>query len=415
MEVKTIGKGDGRAQHDLAPPPCRQDPMKRVSKAHSVWMIIPSFYPAIGGAENQVRLLSKRLLAHGRPVRVLTRQHGNALPNGLAASDVVGGVPVRRLYSRGWGKVGSLLYLLGGWWYLLRHGRRAIYHANAVGTAGWLAVTARYLLGGRCLIKMRTGYQGYEKHYGSGIARWQFVTLLRLADRVQVVNTEVERMVRNLGVPRDRVVRLSNAVDTKVFRPASIEEKSAARKRVGIPAEKTIVLWVGRMAPVKGLDLLLRAWALLPEPERADVLLVMVGEGPERDKLLEMMTQLGLGDSVCLAGAHKTVRDYYWAADLFVLPSRTEGLSGALIEAMASGLPVIASNVGGAIDLVIEDENGSLFIAEDRHQLAQKLAAMIGTSDRWAEMGRRARQTVTASAEMDVIATQLDDLYQELI
>ena len=389
--------------------------MDKPLRARPVWMLVPTFYPVIGGEQIQVKRLSKGLLAHGRSVRVLTRQHSYAHPKGLSASDLVDGVPVRRIYSRGWGKVGSILFMFGGLWYLFRHGRRAVYHANAVGATGWLAVAARYLLGGRCLVKMRTGRYSYERRYASGIARRQFVTLLRLADCVQVVSSEVEGLMRDLGVPPSRVVRLPNAVDTTVFRPASLEEKSTARKRIGVPAKKTIMLWVGRLVPIKGLDLLLRAWALLSEQERAGALLVVVGEGPERDKLLEMITRLGLPDSVCLVGSQQTVRDYYWAADLFVLPSRTEGLSGALIEAMACGLPVIASNIGGATDMVEEDKNGVLFVSEDYHQLAQKLAAMMAMPDRWAEMGRQARQTVTEYADLDVVVKRLDDLYRQLI
>ena len=377
-------------------------------------MIIPTFYPVIGGTQSQVLSYSKRLQANGQTVRVMTRQHSYAHPDGLPARDNVEGVPVRRLGSRGRGKLGSFLYLLRGWWYLFRHGRRGIYHANATGTEGWLAIAARYMLGGRSLVKMRTGRHGYVQHYRSRIARLQLLALLRLADRVHVVNSEVERMVRDLGIPSSRIVRIPNAVDTRFFRPATPQEKSSARKRIGVPGQNTVILWVGRLDRVKGLDVMLSSWALLPKHTRAGAKLILVGEGPERDMLMAMVSELALSKSVSFVSFQRDVRDYYWAADIFVLPSRTEGLSGALVEAMACGLPAIASNIGGALDLVSEDQNGMLFERENHAHLAQRLERMLAKPDQWLEMGVEARKAVTAYADLDLNVDRLQHLYLTL-
>lgn len=389
--------------------------MKKKSRLRPVWMIIANFYPGIGGAERQAQRLSKALIARGWPVRVLTRQHSPALPQGLPASDVVDGIPVIRLYSRGAIKIGSLLFVLGGLWHLLRHGSRGIYHAHDIGAPSWLALVARYLLGGRCIIKLRTGCYRYEKRCSSRVARWQFCALLRLADRVVVVSREVERFVCNLGIPAARVIRIPNSVDTSLFYPISAEERIATRKQLGLPTEKTIVLYVGVLKPIKGTDILLRAWALLPVDIRTEALLLLVGDGAERANLLRMITSLRLHESVFLAGMQQAVRDYYWAADIFVLPSRTEGLSNALVEAMACGLPVIASNVGGTLDVVEEGQNGVLFEAENHHQLAQKLASMIAMQERWVQIGALARQRVKAYADLDMAVDRLHQLYNQLL
>jgi len=175
-----------------------------------------------------------------------------------------------------------------------------------------------------------------------------------------------------------------------------------------------MLLFVGRLNPIKGLDVLVRAWGLLPRRMRDKALLVLVGDGPEKAKLLDSVEQLGLAESVRLVGAQRAVREYYWAADIFVLPSRSEGLSGALVEAMACGLPCIASNVGGAPDLIKDGRNGSLFASEDPDQLASKLAAMLGMPDRWAEIGMLGRQTVVEYADMDLVVDRLRNLYREL-
>ncbi|OGF55348.1 MAG: hypothetical protein A2Z21_07755 [Candidatus Fraserbacteria bacterium RBG_16_55_9] len=379
-----------------------------------IWMIIPTYYPVIGGAQKQVEGIAQKLSRLGQTVRILTRQHFRGHRAGLPVNEMVSDAHIRRIYSRGAGKLGSLLYLLGGWWYLFRHGRKGIYHAHDLGAAAWLAVLARLVLGGRCLIKMRTGRDRYEKSYASGPGRWVLAALLRLADRVLVVNGELEQMVQELGVAAEKAVRLPNTVDTRAYYPVRPNEKEAVRERLLLPLGKTIVLYVGRLHPVKGLDILLRAWAQLPMNVRDRALLVLVGDGPERFALAELAEQLGITESVLLAGAQRAVRQYYWAADVFVLPSRTEGMSGALIEAMACGLPCIASNVGGAPDLIQDGRNGALLASEEPGQLAGKLFGMMGEPERWAEMGKLARKSALEYADMDIVVDRLRTIYGEL-
>ena len=381
----------------------------------TAWMIIPTFYPVIGGTQSQVQMLSEVLKTHNWSIHVLTRQHSYAHPHGLPASDMLDGIPITRLYSNGGTKVGSLFYVLGGLWHLLRHGRRNIYHAHDIGAPGWLAVAARFLFGGRCIIKLRTGCYLYRQRFSSGLARWQFALLLRLADRVHVVNSEVENLVGDLGVPAERVIRVPNGVDTSQFYPVSSQEKLATRRRLGLPVEQTIVLYVGRFDPLKGVDILLRAWALLPENTRRQVKLVLVGDGPDREELLGIIDFLGIRESVLLAGERQNVRDYYWAADVFVLPSRTEGLSNALIEAMACELPVLASDVGGSLDVVVEGENGVLFESENEPDLANKLMGLITGRDSWASMGAQARQRVVKYADLTFVLDRLRATYHDLL
>ena len=379
-----------------------------------LWMIIPSFHPLIGGQEVQVKELSKAYMAGGWDVQVLTRRNSYRRLGRLAGSEVVEGIPVTRVYSRAVGKTGAALYLLGSLWQLLRHGRGGIYHAHDIGADAWVAVIASRLFGGNAIIQMRTGVRGYEERLTSWLARWLFPRLLRLADKVVVVNQEVERLVMDLGVSPQQVVLIPNGVNTDYFRPPSAEEKAACRGRIDIAADKTLVLFVGRLVPEKGVDVLLQAWEQLPQGVRSGTLLLLVGDGAEREKLLHMIGSLGLQESVELAGEKQNVRDYYWAADVFVLPSRTEGLSVALNEAMSCGLPVIASNVGGSPDVVKEHENGVLFESEDHDELTRKITTMWDLKHEWPEMGARARDTIAEYADLDVIVSRLSALYVEL-
>jgi glycosyltransferase involved in cell wall biosynthesis len=386
---------------------------KSLPKPH-VYMTISTFHPVIGGTQYQAQRLSRALAAQGWPVHVLTRQHSYAHPAGLPPHDVVDGIHVTRVCSRGKPKFGSLLFVLGGLWYLFRSGRRGIYHAHDEGAASWLAVLARRLFGGRCMIKLRTGSHVYKARLSSWSTRWRLLTLLRLADRIVAVNSEVEHMLHGLGLPPEQIVRVPNGVETDQFHPALTGEKAKAYQRLRLPPRKTIFLSVGRLAPYKGVDVLLQAWALLPAHIRLQAHLVVVGDGPRREELDQMIRASGIEGSVSMVGMQQAVRDYYWAADVFVLPSDTEGLSNALLEAMACGLPTIASKVGGALDIVEMNKCGVLFEPGHVAQLADGITEMLARRDGWLDMGRCARQTVKAYADFATVVERYQDTYRDL-
>jgi glycosyltransferase involved in cell wall biosynthesis len=379
-----------------------------------VWMVIPSFTPLVGGAETQVRQLSSGLIARGWRVRVLTRRVGCLEGEQVPSTETINGTPVTRIDSAGSGKLGSTQYLVRGLWHLMRHGRGAVYHAHDVGTPGLIAAFARRFFGGRSIVKLRTGRLTYERQFDSAARRWLFKRLLTLHDRVIVVNREVEQYLEELGIPSGLIVRLPNAVDGHVFVPSATNQKQAVRRSLGITADRTIVLYVGRLRWVKGVDVLIEAWAALPQSQRRNAMLLIVGDGEERLAIQRRIDLLGLRQSISLVGEQTDVQGYYAAADLFVLPSRTEGLSNALAEAMACGLPVVGSRVGGTPDIVMDGINGITFESENHLDLAARLEEMLFRRDEWATMGLNGRQTVLQYADFTTILDSLVAIYQSL-
>lgn len=382
-----------------------------------VWMIVPSFYPYVGGAERQAQRLSEQLIAQGWEVNILTRRHNPRNPYLPPDHEINNGVPIHRIFSKGPSRLASLLFIVIGLWYLWRNrnDKANIYHAHGIGAQSWLAILARYLFGGYCIIKLRTGRYLYEKRVSSRVGLWRFRIVLRQMHRIVVVSTEVEGFLHDLGIPADRVVRIPNAIDVSLFYPASPQECTAARERVGLSTNKAIILYVGRLELIKGLDVLLDAWTLLPAYVHTQALLVLVGDGQARERLQQMVSRSHIESTILFVGEQKDVRDYYWAADVFVLPSRTEGLSNALIEAMACALPVVASCVGGAKDVVEHTENGLLFESGNRTQLAENLSSMIAMRGRWTDMGFKSRQTVTQYANLEAVVSGLERVYAQLL
>lgn len=381
-----------------------------------IWMISASFYPWIGGAERQLQRIAKLLVADEYSLTVLTRKHREGLPENLPGEDMVDGIPVTRVDSRGQSQISSLLFLVRGLWHLFEHGRGDIYHANGPGAPAWLAVLAHRLLGGASVIKVRSGTHNYTHLYLSNWWRaWLFAIPLRLASLVWVVSEDGMQLVRRLGISEERIIWIPNGIDISFFHPASKEQKIAARSQLGFAAGKTIVLCVSRLSlATKDIDTLIQAWAQLPDDVQEKALLTIVGDGPDRGKLEHLVDCLDVEKSVSIIGSRDEIRDYYWAADIFILPSRDEGLSNALLEAMACGLPVVASSVGGTPDVVQQGKNGLLYQAEDPSQLAQQLSSMIQMQYRWNEMGMHGRNMVSSYASLNVVVSRFKEIYSFL-
>ena len=162
------------------------------------------------------------------------------------------------------------------------------------------------------------------------------------------LSAEAGQELRARGVPPGRVLALPNGVDLDVHRPATAEERRRLRKRLGLPPDRFVASFVGRLHPVKDVDTLLAAAARVPE-----LTLVVVGDGPERRRLEAKAHELGIESRVIFRGLSSDVADVLRASDAFLLSSHGEGMSNALLEAMACGLPCLASrSVGGAQELL---------------------------------------------------------------
>jgi glycosyltransferase involved in cell wall biosynthesis len=178
-----------------------------------------------------------------------------------------------------------------------------------------------------------------------------------------------------LGVPAGRIEVLRNGVDLQLFRPV---DREYWRRRLGF--RRTTLLSVGNLMPLKGHDLAIRALRLLPEVD-----LVIIGNGPERAALGNLALESGMSDRVTLAGSmsQEELRHYYGAADALVLASSREGWANVLLESMACGTPVVASNVGGTPEVVAAPEAGVMMAERTPEALADAVRRlMAGYPDR---------------------------------
>jgi len=207
---------------------------------------------------------------------------------------------------------------------------------------------------------------GMESRWRYGLNRMT----CSLADRVVCVSPKVaDFVVEQIGVPRDKIVVIPNGVDLTDF--CHLPEKHAARTALGLPADRLVLGTVSRLQPVKRLDMLLRALVWLGRAHT-----VIVGYGPEEHRLKMLAEQLGLQERVHFVGHQRDVRPWLAAMDVFVLSSDWEGMPNAVLEAMACGLPVVATSVGGTPDVVVDGGTGLLVPRRDPLSLAEALRAL---------------------------------------
>lgn len=218
---------------------------------------------------------------------------------------------------------------------------------------------------------------------------------------------------RRTRLESHRIVTVHNGIDPERFRRRSAPAE--ARRRLGLPAEGGLVLGgVGRLDEAKGFEYLLDALGLLVAESR-DVYLVLAGGGPLRERLEEQAQRLGLAERVRFAGHRRDVQEVYDALDVFVLPSLCEALGYALLEAMATGLPAVASRVDGVPEVVVHGETGVLVPPRNARALAAALRPLLDSRELRQQWGRAGRQRVCDHFNEAGMVRRTLTVYRELL
>jgi sugar transferase (PEP-CTERM/EpsH1 system associated) len=201
-----------------------------------------------------------------------------------------------------------------------------------------------------------------------------------LIDRYITVSQDFKRyLIDKVHVRPERIATICNGVDTAKFCPATCKPQAVAPRGFMGP-ESVVVGTVGRLQPVKDQATLIRAFAQLAHSDaaiKAKIRLVIVGDGPLRDALTRLVDDLDIGCITWFAGNSQDVSEVLRLLDVFVLPSLAEGISNTILEAMATGLPIIATQVGGNPELVQDGVNGRLIPSADGQMLVQALAKYL--------------------------------------
>lgn len=258
------------------------------------------------------------------------------------------------------------------------------------------------------------GMTSYQTRWNTAKRLLEIVALRLGANRIVVVaSSAIPGMRAQFKLPAQRIVTVPNAVGAAYFQPPSGFDRAAKRRELGVADDEVLVATIGRLAPVKGHAVLLEAVATLKERcPRARY--AIVGGGPERPGLEEQVRRLGLDAQVQILGERQDVLQLLLASDLFVLPSLSEALPQALLEAMAAGVPCVATDVGGVSDVLVPGQAGWLVPPGNAAALAAALGDALGDPVRAAEYGAAGRARVKASFAMEARLNRLEALYREV-
>lgn len=371
-------------------------------------MVSATYLPVLGGTQRQCWLLARELHRRGHEVVVLTRGGRDA-----PAHELVEGVAVRHAPVFGPGHLQSVVWTLTATAWLRQHGRRfevlqcyqllSPAHVGILGRSGRQAVVVRPACSGPY------GDVAEARRLPlTGMRR----LLLQRADAFVTLTQAIEAELAEFGLERIPCYRIPNGVDLAAFAPTTGEERRALRARLGLPEDRVLCAFVGRLTPQKDPDFLLEAWAMGRIPKAH---LVLVGDGPLRSRLEARVASGPHAGQVSFAGATADVSQYLRAADLLVLPSRAEGMSNALLEAMACGVPVVATDVNGNREVVGTDGKAGLLVPSgDPAALAEAVARLIASPILRREMGTVGRAFVQERFDIHNVGAQYLSLYEEL-
>jgi len=240
--------------------------------------------------------------------------------------------------------------------------------------------------------------------------RWS----LRAPDRTLAVCGAFAADLERKGIRRERITVRHNSV--RPFPPVDVEMVKAVKSSLGARAGASILLAVGRLSREKGHADLLRALDFMRRELHEDRFhLVIVGEGPERARIESLRSELGLDGRVTLAGLQEDVRSYYACADVVVLASHSEGSPNALLEAMAAGVPLVATRAGGIPEIVTDGETALLVDIGAAGPMARAIQTLIADPDLRQELARKAWQVAEERYSPDAYRESMLSLYEQVL
>ena len=202
----------------------------------------------------------------------------------------------------------------------------------------------------------------------------------------------------NIGLPEEKVEHISLGVDPNEFKPLKLEDSKIVIQKYEVTPENIIVLYVGQLIPRKNVKTLLQAIPIvlqkLPQEIKRNVKFVIVGGGPEEKKLQKLALELNISDRVIFTGKvpFEELKEWYGIADIFVLPSLSEGKPVVIYEAMSSECAIIASNINGIPEQVFDNVNGFLISPNDTQDLTTKILYLLENPQELERMKKESRQ-----------------------
>ena len=284
---------------------------------------------------------------------------------------------------------------------------------NIIQTHGYKENVLAFFLKGVC----KKPWIGFAHGYTNENAKVRFYNkldrlALRYPDIVVTVSNRLKNLLIESGVPESKVRVIYNAIDKDELRPNLTTEE--VRTKYGIKQGEKLLGVVGRLSPEKGVEVFLQAFkkAISHIPSLRGII---VGDGKEKEKLINFCSENGLKDKVIFTGYQNNIANFYQIMDLLVLPSFSEGLPNVVLEAMAFKIPVIATSVGGVPEIIKDGENGLLAPPGNPDILTEKILQLLKDDNRLKTLGENGYRSLYPKFSIESRALRIFSLYQELL
>jgi glycosyltransferase involved in cell wall biosynthesis len=382
----------------------------------SICLLITDFDLRTGGMQAQSRRLLQELNRRGVRTCVCTRNYHD-----LPREEEQGGTLIHRspVVSRSLATVNSVLYLVDALAWLVRNRHRYdVLHCQQMFGAAMVGLLAKGILRKPALVRVTlSGARGELRALHSMPFAALRLGHLRRVDHWVALTREMRQEIGTLGVPADRVTIIPNSAALPVETTYDPGVRERYRASLGVPYSQ-VAVFSGRLSQEKGLDTLLHAWKLL-RPRHPDAHLLLLGEGGlfrnAEAEIRSLCERLELEDVVHFLGHVRNVDEYLLAADLFVLPTRTEGMSNALVEAMAAGTAIVTTDIPANQDLMEHGVNGLLVRPDDAVGLAAAISRLLADPPLAGRLARSAREKAERELSLETMTCRYMDLYRKLL
>jgi sugar transferase (PEP-CTERM/EpsH1 system associated) len=301
-------------------------------------------------------------------------------------------------------------------WRLLRRIRPAVVHTRNLSALE--AQLPAFLAGVPGRVHGEHGWDVHDLDGSNHIYKWMRRFYSYMIQRYIPLSNELEKYLRQgVRVKRAKIVRIHNGVDTVHFHPAANGRQELPVK--GFAHQETIIIGtVGRMQAVKDPLNLVHAFIYLVrrnDIHHEQLRLIMIGDGPLRYEALRLLEEAGLDHHVWMPGARDDIADILRCMDIFILPSRAEGISNTILEAMASALPVVATRVGGNSELIVEGMTGALVPDADPIALADAIEMYLRDADLRRRHGCAGRERAEQIFSIDTMINKYAQVYASVL
>jgi len=376
-----------------------------MSKPIRVAKIIQTYYPLVGGAQQQIANVTPYLAEHNVEVHVITRHFA-----GLAKTEHRDSLTVHRVLAPSRIKLASPIFTIASQ-PILKKLQPDIIHAYGLFSPLTTAIAAKKLLRVPLAVKiLRGGMQGdVEGVQQKAFGKIRLHRFKHQVDAFVVISQEIDRELADIEISSERRVFMPNGVDTNVFYPVSEGEKRQKRQELDLPIDAPIAIFTGRLDVEKRVNHLINIWGDVRQ-QYPNAHLLIAGHGTEEQSLKQIA-----GEQVVFLGRLDNVVPYLQAADIFALPSVTEGLSNSLLEAMAAGTTCLATAVGGTPELIKDGVTGVLVEPDNPNALHKGLLRLLADANTRKAMAEAAHQVILKDYQLQTTAKRLRNLYNQLL